>query len=148
MGSRGPAQMALVVRYRPPLVGWLGGRGSPVYPPSLSIFFGRSAPCPAPRVPWLPQRPLCPSRTTVLTSSLVGAPGRLGCGSLCPRPGDQHFLEYSFPGWNHPVDFSELHSYLVLPAKLMGKRVRSEGFCPPRQQMVRMWQRRGILKLN
>lgn len=82
-----------------------------------------------------PGRPGGPSalpQAALLTSSLVGAPGRSGCGSLCPRPGDQHFLEYSLPGWNHPVDFSELLSYLDLPAKLMGKRERAVGFCPPR----------------
>ena len=109
-------------------LGWLGpfwrdgleGEGSPVFRRSLSVFSGVSAPRPAPRDPCLAQRPLSALvYAPLLTSSLVGASSRSGCGSLRPRPGDQNFREYSFPGRNHPVDFSELLSYLVLPAKLM-----------------------------
>ena len=62
---------------------------------------------PEPRPPWEPRGPLAVLRAPLAAASQVGAPGPWGCGSLSLRTGDQDFLEYSFLGRNHPVEFSK-----------------------------------------
>lgn len=80
----------------------------------------------------------------LLTSSVVGAPSCWGCGSLSPRPRDQHFLEYSFPGRNHPVDFSQLLS--LNTCKADGNASAGCGFLASTERMAGMWQWREDFK--
>lgn len=116
-------------------------------PRPFSDGSGGSGPCPlwwdgsGAGVPWFttavpsplylpqvqrPAPPGCPRGPSALlgaplpTSSQIGVPDCWGCGSLCLRPGNQYFLEYSFPRRGNPVDFPELHSYLVLACKADG----------------------------
>lgn len=128
----------------PPVVGWLGGGGSPVYHRSLGVFFELSAPRPAPPDPRLLHKPLSILHAPLLTSSVVGAPSCWGCGSLSPRPRDQDFLEYSFPGRNHPVDFSELLS--LNTCKADGNASAGCGFLASTERMAGMWQWREDFK--
>lgn len=99
--------MALLVWSLPPLVVWLRGGG--VLPSLLLLpqflLLWRLALSPVP--PGSPRGPLAVLRAPLAAASQVGAPGRWGCGSLSLRPGDQDFLEYSFLGRNHPVEFSK-----------------------------------------
>ena len=106
--------MALLVWSLPPLVVWLGGGGdgAPQFTTVASVSSSLET-RPEPRFPWEPQRgPLAVLRAPLSTASQVGAPDRWGCGSLSLRPGDQHFLEYSFLGKNHPVEFSKRLAYV------------------------------------
>lgn len=95
---------------------------------------------PSPRAPRPAQRPLRPSaRAPLLPSSPGSAPGRPGCGSLCPRPEDQNFLECFFPGRHHPVALPPPRAPLV-PGPPGG--AAGGGLRPPGPRLARVWPRR------
>ena len=113
MGSRGLSRW--LCWSGPCPLSWYGsGAGGTVLPSLLLLpqylLLGRLALSPV--SPGSPRGPLAVLRAPLSTASQVGAPDRWGCGSLSLRPGDQHFLEYSFLGRNHPVEFSKRLAYV------------------------------------
>lgn len=106
----------------------LGAEGSPVYHSGLNTFISgdsasRPRPLPAPEA-------LLPFSVLPFPSPAWSAPPTVGAAAVSVSAlGTRTFLNIpSFPGRAHPVDFSELSSYLVLPTKAGGNARAGRGF--------------------
>lgn len=99
----------------------LGAEGSPVDHSNLNTFFpGDSAARPVP--PGCPRGPYALLRAPLIPPPAYSAPPTVGAAAASvPALGTRTFLNIpSFAGRAHPVDFSELLSYLVLPTEAGG----------------------------